>query len=108
MSDITISPYAQTILDATVDLATAVAHEMLLEDTRHVIKFEAISRIMAAENKLTGKPHSFSSAEATVHVDAEYASHLESLRKAAVTRIVAKGTYEAAIANARLQQETHA
>jgi len=58
----------------------------------------------SGDNKLTGKPHSFSSAEAVVHTDDIYAEHLKKLREAARDRIVAKGRYDAAVAAAKLQE----
>jgi len=88
------------------ELATAVRAEMTLEDNRHTIKMEAISRIMqSGDNPMTGKPHSFSSAEANVNSDASYALHLASLRAAAVDRIRARAAYDAALAGARLETQ---
>jgi hypothetical protein len=97
--------FAQAIEDAAAKLATAVEAEMALEDNRHTVKLAAISRIMlGGENQLTGKPHSFSSAEAAVSTDSAYAEHLEQLRTAARERILARGSYDAAVAAARLQE----
>ncbi len=100
-----MSNYANKIEQAAVSLADAVTHEMELEDTRHIIKLNAIEHIMGSgDNKLTGKPHSFSSAEAVVHTDDVYAAHLAKLRHAARDRILAKGRYDAAVAAAKLQE----
>jgi hypothetical protein len=100
-----MSNYATKIEQAAVTLADAVVHEMELEDNRHVVKLNAIEYIMGSgDNKLTGKPHSFSSAEALVHTDDSYAAHLTKLRHAARDRILAKGRYDAAVAAARLQE----
>jgi hypothetical protein len=100
-----MSNYATKIEQAAVTLADAVIHEMELEDNRHVVKLNAIEYIMGSgDNKLTGKPHSFSSAEALVHTDDSYAAHLTKLRHAARDRILAKGRYDAAVATARLQE----
>lgn len=100
-----MSDYANKIEQAAVSLADAVTHEMELEDTRHIIKLNAIEHIMGSgDNKLTGKPHSFSSAEAVVHTDENYAEHLAKLRHAARDRILAKGAYDAAVAAAKLQE----
>lgn len=83
--------------------ADAVVHEMELEDTRHHVKIAAIERIMrGGDNPMTGKAHSFSSAEALVNTDAEYAAHLEKQRDAARARILARGAYDAAIAAAKV------
>lgn len=101
--------YAQNILTAGEELATAVQAEMTLEDTRHVVKMAAIERIMrSGDNPMTNKPHSFSSAEATVSSDSEYAAHLERQRLAVASRIRARARYDAALATARLAQETAA
>lgn len=98
-----MSNYATKIEQAAVTLADAVVHEMELEDNRHVVKLNAIEYIMGSgDNKLTGKPHSFSSAEALVHTDDSYAAHLKKLREAARDRILAKGRYDAAVAAAKL------
>ena len=103
-----MSDYATKIEQAAVTLADAVVHEMELEDTRHVVKLNAIEYIMGSgDNKLTGKPHSFSSAEALVHTDDSYAAHLTKLRHAARDRILAKGRYDAALASARLQEHSN-
>ena len=101
--------YAKNIEIAAEALATAVEHEMMLEDNRHVVKLNAIEHIMSSgDNKMTGKPHSFSSADAMVHTDDIYAAHLKKLREAARDRIIAKGRYDAACATARLQENINA
>ena len=88
---------------AAHNLADAVTAEQTLEDNRINVKLAAIERIMAAgDNPLTGKPHSFSSAEAAVGTDSDYQSYLERQRSAVRTRILAKGNYDAAVAAARL------
>lgn len=100
-----MSDSASKIMRAATELADAVVREMALEDNRHNVKLSAIERIMAAgENRLTGKPHSFSSAEAAVSTDPAYAQHLEQLRDAARARILARGAYDAAIATTRLRE----
>lgn len=84
-------------------LADAVADEQALEDNRINVKLAAIDRIMSAgDNQFTGKPHSFSSAEALVNTDVEYQAYLERQRQAVRRRILAKGAYDTAIAAARL------
>jgi hypothetical protein len=104
-----MSDYANKIEQAAVALAAAVTHEMELEDTRHVVKLNAVEHIMGSgDNKLTGKPHSFSSAEAMVNTDDIYAEHLKKLRDAARERIMAKGRYDAAVAAAHLQENRNA
>jgi hypothetical protein len=97
--------FSTLILSATQQLADAVKTEMTLEDNRHSVKLAAITRIMnSGDNPLTGKPHSFSSAEAMVHSDQQYADYLGQLREAAYNRIMARGAYDAALAGARLQE----
>lgn len=84
-------------------LAEATAAEQALEDNRINVKIAAIDRIMSAgDNQFTGKPHSFSSAEAIVNTDEEYQAYLERLRNAVRNRIIARGHYDAAVAAARL------
>lgn len=93
----------EDIMAATDALASAVESEQALEDNRINVKLAAIERIMAAgDNPLTGKPHSFSSAEGVVNTDSEYQSYLEQQRAAVKARIFAKGRYDAAVAAARL------
>jgi hypothetical protein len=98
--------YAQHIVDAGDALANAVKEEMRLEDERATVKFAAIERIMkSGDNPLTGKPHSFSSAEAQVHTDVDYSEYLGLVREAAAKRIRARAQYDAAVAAARLKAE---
>lgn len=93
----------QNIEKRAAALAEAVAAEQALEDARINIKLAAIERIMSrGDNALTGKPHSFSSAESVVNTDEEYQSYLERQREAVRTRILARGGYDAAVAAARL------
>lgn len=87
---------------AASHLAEAVAAEQALEDNRINVKLSAIARIMSGDNPLTGKPHSFSSAESVVNSDSLYQEYLERQRNAVKTRILAKGNYDAAVAAARL------
>lgn len=104
-----MADFVNKIMQAATELADAVSKEMALEDNRHNVKLGAIERIMASgDNKLTGKPHSFSSAEAAVSTDGTYADYLEQLRSATRARILAKGAYDAALAAARLQEEVNA
>ena len=99
--------FAKEIALASERLADAVTAEMELEDNRHTVKFAAITRIMnSGDNPLTGKAHSFSSADAIVHSDSQYADYLEQLRGAVERRILARGSYDASIARARLHAET--
>lgn len=95
--------YAQQIVDAGDNLAFAVKEEMALEDNRHNVKMAAVTRIMqSGDNPLTNKPHSFSSAEALVNSDAEYAEYLGRIREAAARRIRARAQYDSAVASAHL------
>jgi hypothetical protein len=78
--------------------ADAVSNEMELEDGRTAVKMAAIERIMqSGDNPLTGKAHSFSSAEALVNIDAVYAAYLAKMRDAVRQKIMARGNYETAI-----------
>lgn len=91
------------ITDAAKVLADAVMAEQALEDARINAKLSAIDRIMSrGDNQFTGKPHSFSSAEAVVNTDEEYQTYLERQRNAVRDRILAKGAYDAAVAAAHL------
>lgn len=91
------------IHDSYEQYAKTVSAEMMLEDARAGIKMAAVQRIMASgDNPMTSKPHSYSSAEAIVNTDREYSDYLAKMREAAVARILAKGAYDAAIAEARL------
>ena len=101
----TILDVVHDIKKATAKLADAVFAESALEDNRHTIKYAVTERIMlSGDNKLTGKPHSFSSAEAAATTDEEYITYLERLRSATRERILARGEYEAAVAAARLRE----
>jgi len=92
------------ITQATNALAAAVLSEQAYEDNRINVKLAAIERIMAAgDNHFTGKPHSFSSAEAVANTDPQYQDYLEQQRNAVRDRILARGAYEAALAAASLQ-----
>jgi hypothetical protein len=96
----------QNIEEKARDLAAAVVAEQTLEDARINIKLAAIERIMSrGDNTLTGKPHSFSSAEAVVNTDDAYQSYLERQREAVRARILARGAYDAVLAAARLAAE---
>lgn len=102
-SDATVTSLLSNIAKATEALAEAVSNEMSLEDGRAKIKMEAVQRIMAAgDNPMTGKPHSFSSAEAVANTDKVYNDYLATVRQAAVQRILARGRYDAALIEAQL------
>jgi hypothetical protein len=86
-------------------LADATVAEMQLEDHRAVVKLTAIDRIMrSGDNPMTGKSHSFSSAEAMVNTDEEYQNYLAKIRDAVRQRILARGNYDASLAAARLKE----
>lgn len=92
-----MSAEADKIVAAGNELADAVFYEMKLMDERHVVKMQAIDDIMASgDNPKTGKPHSFSSAEALVESHRDYAAHLSKLREAARDRVIAKAKYDGA------------
>ena len=98
----------QDIGAAAVDLAETTVAEMRLEDNRINVKMAAIDRIMAAgDNPMTGKPYSFSAAEAVVNTDVEYQQYLEQQREAVRRRVIARGAYDAAVAKARLLANAH-
>ena len=78
------------IVEAGEAYGRAVRAEMQIEDERPLAKLEAITRLMALPNALTGKPHSASSAEAIVETDAAYAAYLSAKRDAVVAKITAK------------------
>lgn len=91
------------IADAAEHLAEATKNEMALEHGRPVVKMQAIAGIIkAGDNPLTGKPHSFSSAEMLVEQDPVYAAHLAKLREAVENRILARGRYDAALVEAQM------
>lgn len=97
------------IQDCGLALADAVKHEMDLENRRHNIKLGAIDRIMkSGDNPLTGKAHSYSSAEALVTTDQTYADYLDEIADAVRVKIIAKAQYDAALAAARLAAEAPA
>jgi len=99
--------FADNIISAAGTLADAVRRESELEDNRISVKMSAVERIMkSGDNPLTGKPHSFSSAEALVNTDATYSDYLGQCRDAAHARMIARGNYDAALATARLAAET--
>jgi hypothetical protein len=99
-----MTDFVSSITNAANRLATAVQNEQTLEDERIHIKLAAIGRIMhAGDNPLTGKPHSFSSAEAMVNTDDEYQAYLARQRDAVRERILAQGELYAARAAAALQ-----
>lgn len=67
--------------------AEAVLTEASLADRRPLIKHRAVLRVASTgAQPLTGKPHSYSSAEAMVEEDPDYAEHLELLREATQER----------------------
>lgn len=95
--------YADNIRNAAKNLSDAVRRQMTLEKDRHNIKLAAITRIIAAgDNPMTGKPHSFSSAEAAVHSDMEYDACLTNIIDATCDKLIAVGEYDAAIAEAQM------
>lgn len=92
---------AQTALEALAASAqhhaATARHEMALEHLKPIRKHEAITRIMASgTNPMTGKLHSYSSAETLAETDAEYAQHLAQLRDAVAARITAAAEQRAA------------
>lgn len=82
--------------DAAQRYRECVSMEMLLEDTRPLVKYEAVSRIMGTPNTLTGKPHSASSAEAIVETDAEYWALLTKKRETVAHKLGAHAALEVA------------
>jgi len=91
---------------AAAELAAAMNNESELEDSRALVKVEAIRRIMAAgPNDLTGKPHSSSSAESIVEQDAGYQEHRARQRDAVQATILYRARLEAAKLKARFAVE---
>lgn len=89
------------------EFAAATKEEMELDHQRHVVKMQTIAKIVrSGDNPLTGKPHSFSSAELLVEQDPDYAQHMAKLREATEKRIIARGDYESALVEAQLVANT--
>lgn len=84
-----------TIMAAMDNWAEKVSEYTDLENKRIHEKIAAIGRIMEKPNELTGKPHSFSSAEAVVNTDEAYQEYLGRCRQAQVEQMRAQGNYEA-------------
>jgi hypothetical protein len=80
---------------AYLALGRARQREMDLDTQRHIVKVGAIRRIMQSPNDLTGKPHSVSSAEAIVELDAEFAAHRKAQSEAVLS---VEAAYGAAVA----------
>ena len=98
MSSCSIDILSELSMDVATEYAAAVAHEMKLEDERIGVKMAAIDRIMkSGDNALTGKPHSFSSAESVVNTDKEYAEYLSKQRDATMQKILLKTKMEVAL-----------
>jgi len=107
VAELFVQKLVNNITDCAENYAKTVEAEMRLEDERAIVKIAAIQRIMrAGDNLMTSKPHSYSSAEAVVNTDVNYADYLGKLREAAVRRILARGKYDAAIAESRLTAAT--
>lgn len=102
MPDLTLlPPEARLALEALAESArrhaALIRHEMALDHLRPVRKHEAIARIMASGlNPMTGKPHSYSSAETLAETDPEYAHQLAELRDAVAARATAAAEQRAA------------
>ena len=89
---------------ATARLAEATKNEMSLEHGKPAAKMRAIARIIkAGDNALTGKPHSFSSAELLVEQDTKYSEYLADMRDAVENRILARGNYEASLIELQME-----
>lgn len=102
-----MTDFVRNIEVTASNLADATTAEMALENCRFAAKVAAIDRIMSAgDNSLTGKPHSYSSAEALATTDVQYQEYLAEMRNAVRARILARGNYEASLAAARLQEES--
>jgi hypothetical protein len=90
------------IIGAGERLALAVRTVQELEDTRPLVKSDAIRRLMGMTNPETGKPHSASSAEKIVESDGEYLAHRRQQANAEVEKHRAFARYEASKLQARL------
>lgn len=85
-----MSDALELIAQAEVAAQTAAAAtlaEAELADDRPLVKHRAVLRIASTGTQpLTGKAHSYSSAEVMVEEDPEYADHLRRVREAAAER----------------------
>jgi hypothetical protein len=88
------------IVNTAANLGNAQAHEMALEDGRHLVKQEAIKRLMES-----GAATSVTAAEKLVDTDPEYAAHREQQRAAVANTIYRRGLYEAEKLRARFMVE---
>ena len=93
----------EAVRKAGTALAFAISHEAQLIREKPVRKVDAIRRIMQAENGLTGKPHSATSAEAVVETDPEYLVYLRQSTEAVVRRELTRVELVAA----RLEAQLH-
>lgn len=82
--------------------AELVALETRLEDERPILKQQAVLRVMEADNPLTNKPHSASSAEAVVESDAIYMEYRRRQRVVVLDKNTALTTLTAARLRAEL------
>lgn len=90
-------------VEALAQRHAALTHrESELEAERPLAKLEAIRRVMVMQNGLTGKAHSYSSAEAQVETDAEYSAYLKVQRNVVLEKGLTWANLEAARLRARL------
>lgn len=92
----TASEAIATFEAAALRFRAATVEEMLLQHTKPLAKHDAIVRLMATENALTGKPHSASSADALAESDSAYAAHLQQLRIVVTAKLKAEAEMTAA------------
>lgn len=81
-------------------VANATAREMELEDQRHLVKKDAMERLISS-----GAATSATAAEKLVHTDVEYSAHLSAQRQAVIEKIVLEGKLKAAELRARFAVE---
>jgi hypothetical protein len=87
---------------AGAEYAHAIGQEAALVREKPGRKLDAVLRIMQGENRLTSKPHSATSAEAVVELDAEYREFCRQLTAATCQRELARTDVIAARLEAQL------
>ena len=90
----TILTLKKSLIEKSEAYARATDDYLDLENRRVHEKIAAIKRIMEKPNDMTGKAHSFSSAEAIVNTDDTYMNYLDRIRRAQVDQLLARGQYE--------------
>ena len=87
---------------AAREYADATLRELTLEADRHPLKRQVVARLLTELNPETGKPHSATSAEKQVELDAEYAAHQVTVREVLGEKYEARTRMESARLRATL------